>query len=403
MSNASDPQRSSIAWWALFPLILGLLAPFVLILLASAFAESPQRAVHEKTAVAVLLGLSVEVLALVLGIAGRRRMAGKIAWTGATVLCGVALVGVAVMLRPSAPSTFPPGVEEAIKRQNEAARALGGGKELTLDLDKGVTLKLILIPAGKFTMGSTEAEQWAAAEWHRNHDSLIESAAQVVGNFVKEGPRHEVTISKPFHMGVYEVTQEQYEQIMGKNPSFIYRGANLPVQSVSWFEAVEFCAKLSQKTGRTVRLSTEAEWEYACRAGSDTRYCFGDDANALWWYGWYDDEPHPVGRKKPNGWGLYDVHGNVAEWCADRSPSPYEDGGVTDPTGPETGDLRMVRGGGRLSYTVGCRTAARPSAPAESRNSFVGFRVVVAGVGAALPSTQPARQPSAKPSTRAWQ
>jgi len=191
--------------------------------------------------------------------------------------------------------------------------------ELTLDLGGGVTMKMVLIRPGKFMMGEGEG-------------------------------RHEVTNSKPFYMAVTEVTQEQYEAVMGKNPSWV-NGPTNPVETVSWDDAAEFCRRLSEKTRQTVRLPTEAEWEYACRAGTQTAFSFGDDPSALgdyaWWTGNSGKTTHPVGQKKPNSWGLYDMHGNVWEWCADWY-GEYPKGPVTDPSGPATGDSRVVRGGSWL-------------------------------------------------------
>ena len=153
---------------------------------------------------------------------------------------------------------------------------------------------------------------------------------------------------------MYEVTQEQYERVMGKNPSR-FKGPQLPVERVSWKAAVSFCTKLSafpeeQAAGRTYRLPTEAEWEYACRAGSTTDFCFGDAEWGLDDYAWYEDNSdhrtHPVGQKRPNAWGLYDMHGNVWEWCADwHDEAYYEASPVDDPQGPATGVDRVGRGG----------------------------------------------------------
>ncbi|MCY2928847.1 MAG: formylglycine-generating enzyme family protein [Planctomycetota bacterium] len=240
-------------------------------------------------------------------------------------------------------------------------------KQLTLDLGKGIAMKLTLIPAGKFLMGSP------AGEKDRNP---------------AEGPQHEVAITKPFYMGVYEVTQAQYEAIMGKNPS-VFKSAKNPVESVSWEDAVEFCKKLSQKTGKTVRLPTEAEWEYACRAGTKTRFSFGDADADLHKYGnycdksntngfqWQDkahddghDKTAPVGSYKPNPFGLYDIHGNVDEWCSDWYAESYAKAGTRDPQGPTTGIAYVVRGGCWRAPGVACSSASRlPRLPTRHAKS----------------------------------
>ena len=231
-------------------------------------------------------------------------------------------------------------------------------KELTLDLGGGVTMKLVLIPAGKFMMGSPESEK---------------------GRDENEGPQHEVTISKPFYMGVTEVTQAQYEAVMGTNPSH-FKGATNPVEMVSWNDATEFCKKLSEKTGQTVRLPTEAEWEYACRAGSKTRFSFGDADEGLGDYAWYNansgNTTHPVGQKKPNAWGLYDMHGNVWEWCADWF-GDYPKGAVTDPRVRRPVQMRVLRGGSWYGDAGECRSGYRSWTTPIDRNDNGGFRVVV--------------------------
>jgi formylglycine-generating enzyme required for sulfatase activity len=245
----------------------------------------------------------------------------------------------------------------ALKKIEDALAKLAAGPKpkpspatLTLDLGNGVTMKLVLIRAGKFMMG-------------------------------EEGNQHEVTISKPFYMGVTEVTQAQYQAVMGANPSQ-FKGPTNPVDSVSWDDAVEFCRKLSEKTRKAVRLPTEAEWEYACRAGSKTRFCFGDTEEGLGNYAWYDANSsrttHPVGQKKPNAWGLYDIHGNVWEWCADW----YEDyprGAVMDPQGAASGSQRVSRGGPWEGGIGLCRAAFR-----ARDNPGHGFRVVVSVGGVDL-------------------
>jgi formylglycine-generating enzyme required for sulfatase activity len=232
-----------------------------------------------------------------------------------------------------------------------------------LALAKGVKIKLVPIPAGSFLMGSP---------------------AQEVGRGEVEGPQYKVTISKPFQMGATEVTQEQYEAIMGKNPSSCKGPAN-PVEQVSWEEAMEFCKKVSAKTGQKVRLPTEAEWEYACRAGTKTRFYSGDEEKDLADCGWYIEnsgkQTHPVGEKKPNAFGLFDMHGNVWEWCADWYAESYLGAKAVDPTGPATGTNRVVRGGCWLDPMRLCRSAIRFRNKPDSRSAYVGFRVVVGGAG----------------------
>ncbi|MCX5662050.1 MAG: formylglycine-generating enzyme family protein [Planctomycetota bacterium] len=231
-------------------------------------------------------------------------------------------------------------------------------KELTLDLSNKVTLKMVLIPAGKFLMGSPETEKWR------------------LSNEVQHG----VTISKSFYMASTPVTQAQWQTVMGNNPS-LFDGDNLPVEQVSWDDAVAFCKKLSAKEGKTCRLPTEAQWEYACRAGTTTAYNTGDDEKALAEAGWYrgnsDDKPHPVGQKKANAWGLYDMHGNVLQWCSDWYGGYYKKEAATDPTGANTGSDRVLRGGFWKGNTWDCRAAVRARSFPGTRDDRYGFRVVV--------------------------
>jgi len=178
-------------------------------------------------------------------------------------------------------------------------------------------------------------------------------------------------------MGVTEVTQAQYEAVMGTNPSN-HKGATNPVESLSWDDAAEFCRGLSGKTRKTFRLPTEAEWEYACRAGSKTRFSFGDSESALGDYAWHKGncggKTQPVAQKKPNAWGLYDMHGNVWEWCADWLGS-YPTGPSTDPQGPTSGRLRVLRGGAWANGGPGYfRCASRLNLAPAVRVNDVGFR-----------------------------
>jgi formylglycine-generating enzyme required for sulfatase activity len=281
-------------------------------------------------------------------------------------------------------------------------------KELTLDLGNNVRMKLVLIPAGKFLMGSPETE--------KDRD--------------KNEVQHEVTISKPFYMGVTHVTVDQFtafvtdsgyktdaqksgwswrieikdgkldfkqiEGISWLNPSFDQKGDH-PVVHVDWNDSKAFCDWLSKKSGKAVALPTEAQWEYACRAGAKTAYSFGESASQMTEYAWFSGNStmirrfgldvgqfnEPVGQKKPNAWGLYDMHGNVSEWCSAWywSGSGYAATDTIDPTGPASGRLgdqrRILRGGSSRSDPAGCRSAYRDSLIPVFCNNYVGFRVAV--------------------------
>ena len=260
----------------------------------------------------------------------------------------------------------------------------------------GMTLKLI--PAGEFMMGSPDTDKEAGIE---------------------EKPQHRVRISKSFYLGVYEVTQAQYKAVMGYNPSSFPPNGDgkdkvagqstdqYPVDFVSWFDAVTFCNKLSAKEGRRpfyeiddkyvrvpdwngpgYRLPTEAEWEHACRANASTptRYPLGDDAAQLDEYGWFQfnsSHAHPVGRKKPNGFGLHDMHGNVWEWCWDwYGEGYYKQSREDDPTGPaaRVGLSRVARGGGWTVEPRFVRSASRFGREPDARGSL-GIRLALGQSG----------------------
>jgi formylglycine-generating enzyme required for sulfatase activity len=221
---------------------------------------------------------------------------------------------------------------------------------------KNLGMSFVTIPAGTFMMG-------------------------------EGGEAHQVTLTKGFELGVYEVTQEQYEKVMGSTSSH-FKGPQNPVETVSWDDAVEFCRKLSalpaeQSAGYVYRLPTEAEWEYAGRAGTTTKYSFGDSESELGDYAWYRDNSggttHPVGQKKPNAWGLYDMHGNVYEWCQDWYGA-YPSGSVTDPTGAASGSDRVHRGGSWFHNSDYCRSADRNRYAPDNRYIALGFRVVRSSV-----------------------
>jgi formylglycine-generating enzyme required for sulfatase activity len=233
------------------------------------------------------------------------------------------------------------------------------------------TIRWAWIPPGTFTMGSPASEQ------HR---------------YDNEGPQTQVTITRGFWMGRYEVTQGEYQAVMGSNPSSFSGEPKRPVEQVSWSDATNYCTKLTEReraaktlpAGYVYRLPTEAEWEYACRAGTTTRFGYGDDPGyaQLGNYAWYgsnsEDTTHAVGLKQPNDWGLHDMRGNVWEWCLDWYGA-YPGGSVTDPKGPGSGSHRVIRGGSCRHDGGYCRSACRGSyAPGYRDYYFLGFRAVLA-------------------------
>jgi formylglycine-generating enzyme required for sulfatase activity len=245
-----------------------------------------------------------------------------------------------------------------LKVPKKDVKFIAFSKKFLIDsFTNSIGMKFVLIPAGEFTMGSPENEQ---------------------NRFRDEGPQHKVKITKPFYMQTTEVTQAQWKAVMGSNPSY-FKGDDLPVEQVSWDDAQEFIKKLSTKEGVKYRLPTEAEWEYAYRAGSTTKYCFGDDESKLGEYAWYgensDSKTHPVGSKKPNAWGLYDMHGNVWEWCQDQYDGDYyRNSPAEDPQGPANGEDRVLRGGRWDGGSRYCRSASRFGSGSSIRGSAFGFR-----------------------------
>jgi len=227
----------------------------------------------------------------------------------------------------------------------------------SIDLGGGVKLDLVWIETGTFMMGSP------AGEKDRFGDEL----------------QHPVTLTKGYWLGKYPVTQEQWERVMGSNPSY-FKGARNPVEEVSWDDCQEFIQELNRRvSGGGFGLPTEAQWEYACRAGSTGAYCFGDDEDRLVQYAWYPENcghtTHPVGEKKPNAWGLHDMHGNVWEWCQDWWDS-YSSGAQTDPTGAASGSRRVSRGGSCGDFARLCRSADRISRYPDDRDfNKNGFRL----------------------------
>ena len=260
---------------------------------------------------------------------------------------------------------------QAALAEKEEEQQIALGRKF-LVVTNSIGMKLVYIPAGSFAMGSSN------------------SSYQRDRRFSNEYPQHQVHISKGFWMGQTEVTQGQYEFVMKAQPwsgeKSVQEDANNPAVYVSWNDAVEFCRKLSQQEGRTYRLPTEAEWEYACRAGTTTRFSFGDSYSSLGDYAWYRSNTysvgqayaHPVRQKKPNPWGLYDMHGNVSEWCSDHyGEEYYSNSPSVDPNGPRSGTRRSLRGGYWGETWLYLRSSDRRWSVPERRWRSYGFRVVL--------------------------
>jgi formylglycine-generating enzyme required for sulfatase activity len=230
---------------------------------------------------------------------------------------------------------------------------------------------LVFILPGTFRMGSPTNE---------------------VDRFDNEGPQTAVTISRGFWMGKYEVTQGEYLAVMGSNPSEFTGDPSRPVETVRWDDATNYCSHLTQQeraagriaTNSLYRLPTEAEWEYACRGWTSTRFSYGDDPGYtnLTNYAWYFDNSgrttHSVGQKLANSWGLYDMHGNVWEWCQDWWSGSLPGGSAVDPQGPVTGSYRVTRGAGWFRDGRVCRSASRHEILLSIRSGIIGFRVLLA-------------------------
>jgi formylglycine-generating enzyme required for sulfatase activity len=288
----------------------------------------------------------------------------------------------------SAKATAPPAGGDTTATAEAGKPAAGrAAAETAIDLGDGVRLELVLISPGSFTMGDDN-----------DRDAK---------------PAHKATITKPFYLGKYEVTQEQWKAVMGSDSRSTLKGPRLPVESVHWTECLEFCAKLNARfAGKAFRLPTEAEWEYACRAGSNAKYCFGDDVAKLADYAWYSgslparsaggpgdvSSVQPVGQKKPNAWGLYDMHGNVWEWCqtlfADREgkafPYPYVDSdgredtspaSIRKPGGPKMSKsiegARVVRGGSWHHGDKAATSFSRACSDPYGTRFYYGFRLAL--------------------------
>ena len=245
-------------------------------------------------------------------------------------------------------------INKNIKNINDIYLEIDKIKKNIVILENKIGIKFTLIHTGEFTMGSS---------------------------FDRETPDHIVSISKPFYLGTYPVTQHEWKAVMGMDPSG-FEGNDLPIQRVSWNDVQEFVTKLNEMEGTNkYRLPSEAEWEYACRAGTSSQYSFDDDVSTLGEYVWYGDnsdtKPHSVGRKKPNPWGLYDMHGNVWEWVQDKWHGNYngapDDGSAWE---DEDGSHRVYRGGCWYFSAMDCRSASRNHFVPDDAYHSLGFRLL---------------------------
>ena len=231
--------------------------------------------------------------------------------------------------------------------------------QLFLQLADNVNIELVIIPKGNFMMGSDDYDT--------------------------ETPIHEVSMNS-FRMSKYPITLQQYKCVMGADIPFhfllISSGNNLPIISVSWHNAFVFCKRLSDIIEQNVRLPSEAQWEYACRAGNSNKYCFGDDVRQLWNHAWYDKNTKrvcPVGLKLPNKFGLHDMHGNVWEWCEDIWHDSYDDAPTDGSAWISFGDENkaVIRGGSYCEDENNCHSATRFGEPANKIDHTIGFRIVI--------------------------
>ena len=335
-----------------------------------------------------------------------------------TVLIFILVLAAFISAADSTPPAYP--LWDGTESVAAYAKKINIPPTQTLDLGNGVKLDLVLIPAGKFLMGTPEHEKpsvgqtmvgisgavlfvalmtllvrarrkrirpqfsmalmllmtlvasvgvWGGVRWYE--------ALKHPDDFPNEHPAHRVTLTQPFYLGKFSVTQEQYQAVIGANPSH-FKGKDYPVENVSWDDAQAFCKKLSEQTKQPVRLPTEAEWEYTCRAGTTTTYYSGDSEADLGRVAWYDgNTTHPVGQKEANAFGLYDMHGNVWQWCQDWYGEDYYGKSVVEnPQGSDRGEYRLLRGGSWHGDPMDCRSALRLGGDPFNRYLVNGFRIV---------------------------
>lgn len=236
-----------------------------------------------------------------------------------------------------------------------------------VNIGQDVYIEMVLVEAGTFMMGTEESEIESLNQLHQTSGFNIER-------------QYKVTITRDYYIGKYQVTQEQWKVVMGNNPSR-FKGDDLPVENVSWYDAQDFIKKLNELTGKKFSLPTEAEWEFAARGGNRSRGYLYSGSNNIHRVGWYSENSnkrtHTVGSKRPNELKIYDMSGNVWEWCADWF-GDYPSGHVTDPTGVSYGEERVLRGGGWTSYCgASCRVANRSRTNPSVRSFNHGFRLVL--------------------------
>jgi formylglycine-generating enzyme required for sulfatase activity len=302
-------------------------------------------------------------------------------------------------LPPGAPPPAVAPFDAAKAKEHQAAWAKH--LKVPVEMSNSIGMTLVLIPPGEFDLGSPKE----LIEEELKRPSILESRRN---RLLAEGPRHHVRITQPFYLGMYPVTQEEYRRVTGTNPSeFSATGkgkgkvvgqdtGQFPVEMVSWNDAAEFCRRISdlpaeKAARRRYQLPTEAQWEYACRAGSTGRFCFSredraipkeDEDRELSEYGWFagnsDGMPHAVGLKRANAWGLCDMHGTIWQFCQDWfGDAYYAKSPVNDPGGPSNGGWRMGRGGCWNTPALECRSAYRLAFETGDRYNFQGFRVSV--------------------------
>jgi len=278
--------------------------------------------------------------------------------TKATSVAILVTLGLSLAARTAEPPKVEP-VKPEPRKGNDAAGA--AEKTLTIDLGNDLKMEFVLIPAGSFEMGSNEKDY--------------------------EKPPHKVTFARPFYLGKYEVTQAQWDAVMGqtggKRLDHHFKNPKHPVDTASWLACQTFLKKLKEKApGREFRLPSEAEWEYACRAGSTTRFSFGNEEKDLDDHAWHGGNAklstHPVGQKKPNAWGLHDMHGNVWEWCQDVWHDNY-DGAPSDGSAWTEGDqsFRVLRGGSWAQFGPDLRSSHRILIQSGYGIKFFGLRVAM--------------------------